>query len=48
MLSYYDKNDLAEFFYPLFCFNRKFEQLVMSNYENVTDVKHLPHFCTCQ
>lgn len=40
MLSYYDKNDLAEFFYPLFCFNRKFEQLVMSNYENVTDVKH--------
>ena len=40
MLAYYDKTDLAQFFYPLFCFNRKFEQMVMSNYENVTDVKH--------
>lgn len=40
LLTYYDKQELAQFFYPLFCFNRKFEQLVMNNYENVSDVKH--------
>lgn len=40
MLAYYDKKELAQFFYPLFCFNRKFEQMVMNNYENVSDVKH--------
>ncbi len=40
MFSYYQKDELAQFFYPLFCFNRKFEQMVLSNYENVTDVKH--------
>ncbi len=40
MLHYYDKEQLAQFFYPLFCFNRKFEQMVLGNFENVTDVKH--------
>ncbi len=40
MLHYYSREQLSQFFYPLFCFNRKFEQMVLSNFENVTDVKH--------
>lgn len=39
MLSYYTREDLARFFKPLFCVNRKFEQMVLDNYDNVSDVK---------
>ena len=40
LLHYYSKEQLSQFFYPLFCFNHKFEQMVLDNFENVTDVKH--------
>ena len=40
LINYYSREDLAQFFHPLFCFNRKFEEMVMTNYDSVTDVKH--------
>lgn len=39
MLAYYTKEELAAFFSPLFCYNRKFEQMVIENYGAITDVK---------
>lgn len=40
LCAYYTKEQLVGVFRPLFCSNRQFEQMVLNNYEHVTDVKH--------